>query len=405
MDKDKWIEKIREKLLHHPTAVPDALWDKIEGELPTPPAIRLKRCYLYVAASVAALLVVGTLTMLLVDKPATENSDLIAQTTTTDCETISHTSTSEHIATTPATHEDVKAVSSPIMHTYIALNSTPAVNQQTTKTTTYTDNENTIVEKQQSASTNTITQQQTTTETNDNKENCKQIVVDTDVPLINYCNKNDSCEELLTDEIIEQVKKNEDLTHWLAFEANTSGRQSSTTPFSFRNEPSEVTFNHNMPLNVKVLFEKRLGKWSIGTGVSYTYMTAHYEMANNLRNGKQELHYVGIPLYAGYEFARVKRFSFYTAIGGQVDFNTQAIHTESSNSNAYPCLDQMKFRDKKAQFSAQLHLGVAFQLIPHLDLYAEPSLGYYFQNGSKIHSIWHDSPWNVGVSVGLRTSF
>jgi hypothetical protein len=50
-------------------------------------------------------------------------------------------------------------------------------------------------------------------------------------------------------------------------------------------------------------------------------------------------------------------------------------------------------------------VGAAFSILPNLALYVEPTLAYYFNNGSTIHSLWQDSPLNLSISLGLRTGF
>lgn len=191
----------------------------------------------------------------------------------------------------------------------------------------------------------------------------------------------------------------------ISLSASTSGSRLTTIPYTFRGHSGEVSYDHHMPLNVKALFEKRFGKWSIGAGLSYAYLTANYEMTGNIRNGRQDMHYVGIPIYFAYEFARINRFSFYASAGGQIDFNTAGKHIENDDSCLYSCIGTYEFRDEKPQLSAQIHVGAAFDLLDQLALYVEPTLGYYFDNGSCVHTVWSDNPLNFYLTVGLRTSF
>lgn len=191
----------------------------------------------------------------------------------------------------------------------------------------------------------------------------------------------------------------------VSLSASTSGSRMTTIPFTFRGQDAEVSYDHHMPLNVKALFEKRFGKWSVGGGLSYAYLTANYEITGNIRNGRQDMHYVGIPIYVAYEFARIKRFSFYASVGGQIDFNTAGKHIESDDSYFYKCIGTYEFRDEKPQLSAQAHVGVAFDLLDQLALYVEPTLGYYFDNNSWVHTVWRDNPLSFYLTVGIRTSF
>lgn len=124
-----------------------------------------------------------------------------------------------------------------------------------------------------------------------------------------------------------------------------------------------------------------------------------------MRLGKQELHYVGIPLYASFEFARLGDFSFYGALGGQMDINTAGILFENPSSYAYKCIEERHFRDKTLQFSAQARVGAAYEIVEHFDIFVEPVLGYYFDTPSHVHSLWSDSPLTVNVALGVRAWF
>ncbi len=395
MNEEKWIHSIKEKLSNHRIVTTSSLWDKIEGQLPTS-AIRIKRRRIYIAAAIATIAIIFSLAIFAPFKTTIYEQEVIVDRAIPQCPnptTASHSTESTYIDNTKQEQIDNNQSTRNIAR---GLNGIALQDKHHTP-----DNEETIIHP--------ITT--STSEANDNTCSTKQKkceehpFIDTSKPLKDYCIDSDSIYTDNHEEIIKQIRTHSNSSLLLAFEANTSYQQESITTFSFRCGEADIIFNHKMPLNVKVLLEKRLGKWSIGTGVSYTYMTADYEMSYNLRNGQQDLHYIGIPLYVGYELARIKRFSFYTSLGGQVDFNTQAIHSENSNSHAYPCIENIEFRDKKPQFSAQLHVGAAFEIVPHLDIYIEPMLGYYFDSGSKIHSAWHDQPWNVSLSFGLRTAF
>ena len=227
--------------------------------------------------------------------------------------------------------------------------------------------------------------------------------------------------EMSTDSVIQEVNRYYEQNYYdnviikpckdnstLAFvlESYSMPTASSVTTFPLRcGGEAELVFNHKLPFNVKALVEKSFDRWSLGTGISYTYMSSDYKMSYNWRVGRQELHYLGVPVYLKYSFAEVKRFSFYASVGGQIDINVSARHQESPESHLYDCLGSKTFRDKHPQFSALVGVGAAFNIVQHLDVYVEPSLGYYFNNDSFVHTIWQDRSFNVGVSLGLRSKF
>ena len=54
------------------------------------------------------------------------------------------------------------------------------------------------------------------------------------------------------------------------------------------------------------------------------------------------------------------------------------------------------------QFSVSGAIGAEFNLSRQFSIYAEPGLGYYFDNGSKISTYYQDKPLNFNLNVGLR---
>ncbi len=398
MNEDKWIHSIKKKLSNHRMATPTTLWDKIDGQLSTS-VIKIKRHHIYIAAAVATIAVILSLAIFAPFKTIKPESKILADKATYASEQL-------HIEPLSIDTKQQQQESNEPQQTHNNYTTQQHFTKNLTKITSQEDiltttDEKTIITQAEPS----LSEIPSNNHTNKPSVCQEHTWVDTNKPLKTYCLYNDSISNDCNDIILKKTNSHKTTSHRLIFAANTTYRQASITPFSFRCGEAEILFNHKMPLNVKVLFEKQFGKWNIGTGASYTYMTANYNITYNLRNGRQELHYIGIPLYVGYEFAKINRFSFYTSLGGQIDFNTQAIHSENSNSHAYPCIENIEFRDKKPQLSAQLHVGAACEIVPHLDLYIEPTLGYYFDNGSRIHSAWHDQPWNISLSFGLRTRF
>ena len=63
-------------------------------------------------------------------------------------------------------------------------------------------------------------------------------------------------------------------------------------------------------------------------------------------------------------------------------------------------------RDKRIQWSAHLKIGISYVITKHFDLYAEPAVAYFFDNGNKdIANLWKDKPVNFAFHLGFRTKF
>lgn len=170
--------------------------------------------------------------------------------------------------------------------------------------------------------------------------------------------------------------------------------------------PEPLKFTHKTPISVGLTIEKHLGKhWGVESGIVYTLLRSDYKTQSLSQEGKQELHYIGIPLQAIYRFARAGNFSFYAAAGPKIDFNVSGRRTETARNGIASSNGTEDIRDKKPQCSLQLRAGAAYAFIPQLELYAEPSMAYYINNKSDIPDLWKDKPLNFIFQVGLRTNF
>lgn len=170
--------------------------------------------------------------------------------------------------------------------------------------------------------------------------------------------------------------------------------------------PEPLKFTHKTPISVGLTIEKHLGKhWGVESGIVYTLLRSDYKTQSLSQEGKQELHYIGIPLQAIYRFARAGNFSFYAAAGPKIDFNVSGRRTATARNGIASSNGTEDIRDKKPQWSLQLRAGAAYAFIPQLELYAEPSMAYYINNKSDIPDLWKDKPLNFIFQVGLRTNF
>ena len=137
-------------------------------------------------------------------------------------------------------------------------------------------------------------------------------------------------------------------------------------------------------------------KISLSSGIVYTRLRSDF---TNIANGyplekQQTLYYLGGPLSAQYQLWCYKGLNVYATGGGQVDFciKTKVV----SNGTDIP------YDKDRAQFSIQGALGLQYDIIPQLGLYAEPGVKYYFNNGSMVRNFFKDKPTNFNLQLGLR---
>ncbi|MBR3451704.1 MAG: outer membrane beta-barrel protein [Muribaculaceae bacterium] len=138
------------------------------------------------------------------------------------------------------------------------------------------------------------------------------------------------------------------------------------------------------------------GRWSITSGLTYSRLKSKTTIQDTYQ--EQVLHYVGVPLGAIYSIWSYKHFNVYATGGIQADFNVKA--TLKKNT----LLDVTSIGKDRVQFSALAGPGLQFDLLQSLGIYFEPTVRYYFDNGSGVDNYFKDKPWNINLNAGLRLS-
>jgi hypothetical protein len=135
---------------------------------------------------------------------------------------------------------------------------------------------------------------------------------------------------------------------------------------------------------------------SASTGVVYTRLSSEFtNIANSIvYEKKMTLHYIGIPLNVQYRVWQWHGLNVYATAGGQADFNVKA-RLEADGQ-------EKEMEKDRVQWSVGGALGVQYNIIPQLGLYAEPGIKYYFDNGSSIRNYFKYRPTNFNLQIGLR---
>ena len=135
---------------------------------------------------------------------------------------------------------------------------------------------------------------------------------------------------------------------------------------------------------------------SLSTGIVFTHLQSDFVkiMPNNQLVCKQQLDYLGIPLTMGYKMWSYKGLKTYLSADFQADWN---IHTSLQTQGVDQHLDK-----DRMQWSVAGALGIQYDIIPQIGLYAEPGIRYYFDNGSRLQNFFKDKPANFSLQVGLR---
>ena len=115
---------------------------------------------------------------------------------------------------------------------------------------------------------------------------------------------------------------------------------------------------------------------------------------------------MGIPLNLNWNFLRKRYFNLYLAGGGMVE---KCVYGELSAR--YDVAPQAALSQDETlsidplQWSVSAAVGITLKLAPHVNLYAEPGIVYYFDDGSQVSTIRKEKPFNINLQGGLRFDF
>ena len=190
---------------------------------------------------------------------------------------------------------------------------------------------------------------------------------------------------------------------------STATLEKEQNPF-YKNEIYEESINHHLPVRLGLSLRYRLNdRWSIESGLAYTRLRSdfNFRLRSDINNNngirtktEQTLSYIGIPVTASYLLTSGRYVNLYVSAGGMVEKMVKGrLHHEYVEKNLEHT-ESVSIRP--LQFSVNGGLGVEFNLSHLFSLYAEPGVGYYFDNGSDIPTYYQDKPFSFNLNLGLR---
>ena len=205
-----------------------------------------------------------------------------------------------------------------------------------------------------------------------------------------FSNENNSNGVLMADAMVRQFEK--------TYENSYESSARLTEPIYLSGY--EERQHHHRPvsygLTVAYPFTKRL---SLTTGIVYTKLVSDFTQVMHSQQIQQQqtLHYLGIPVSLSYRLWALKGFRAYVSAGTLTYWNV-ATHLVTEG------VTQQLGKDR-VQWAFNGSIGVQYDILPQLGLYAEPGLSYYPDNGSRLQNFFKDKPWNMSLQVGLRINF
>lgn len=173
-----------------------------------------------------------------------------------------------------------------------------------------------------------------------------------------------------------------------------------------RDVEQKTEYDHHLPirigLNVAYALTDRL---SISSGLTYTRLSSDIKDASRESKyiGEQRLHYVGIPVNVSYKVASFRWLGLYGTAGVLAEKCVSGTTDEGYvENNTMKYTNTHDISSKPLQMSVNAGVGIQFDFIDNVGIYAEPGLSYYFDDGSALQTIYKEKPLNFNLNVGVR---
>lgn len=173
-----------------------------------------------------------------------------------------------------------------------------------------------------------------------------------------------------------------------------------------RDEETKTEYEHHLPIRIGLSVAYALtDRLSISSGLTYTRLSSDIKDASRESKyiGEQRLHYVGIPVNVSYKVASSRWISLYGTAGVLAEKCVSGTTDEGYvENNTMKYTNTQDISSKPLQMSVNAGVGIQFDIIDNVGIYAEPGLSYYFDDGSALQTIYKEKPLNFNLNVGVR---
>lgn len=173
-----------------------------------------------------------------------------------------------------------------------------------------------------------------------------------------------------------------------------------------RDVETKTEYEHHLPIRIGLSVAYALtDRLSISSGLTYTRLSSDIKDASRESKyiGEQRLHYVGIPVNVSYKVASSRWISLYGTAGVLAEKCVSGTTDEGYvENNTMKYTNTHDISSKPLQMSINAGVGIQFDFIDNVGIYAEPGLSYYFDDGSALQTIYKEKPLNFNLNVGVR---
>lgn len=173
-----------------------------------------------------------------------------------------------------------------------------------------------------------------------------------------------------------------------------------------RDVEQKTEYDHHLPIRIGLSVAYALtDRLSISSGLTYTRLASDIKDASRESKyiGEQRLHYVGIPVNVSYKVASFRWLGLYGTAGVLAEKCVSGTTDEGYvENNTMKYTNTHDISSKPLQMSVNAGVGIQFDFIDNVGIYAEPGLSYYFDDGSALQTIYKEKPMNFNLNVGVR---
>lgn len=173
-----------------------------------------------------------------------------------------------------------------------------------------------------------------------------------------------------------------------------------------RDIETKTEYEHHLPIRIGLSVAYALtDRLSISSGLTYTRLSSDIKDTSRESKyiGEQRLHYVGIPVNVSYKVASFRWLGLYGTAGVLAEKCVSGTTDEGYvENNTMKYTNTHDISSKPLQMSVNAGVGIQFDFIDNVGIYAEPGLSYYFDDGSALQTIYKEKPLNFNLNVGVR---
>lgn len=162
---------------------------------------------------------------------------------------------------------------------------------------------------------------------------------------------------------------------------------------------------YQLPFTIQLTLSHQLSnRLSIETGLSYTRLISAINTGSSQAfiQESQRLHYLGIPLRFGWRWYSKAHLSLYSSTGAMLEL---PIHGTTDINYIYDGINTYQNKTSlsaSCQWSTTFGLGMEYDFTPHVGFFVEPSLQYFFDNGSDLKTYRTEHPLQITLPLGIR---